>query len=228
MSTNVVAIWVRRRALACWNVCSSTPSLATSLEPVVGGDQRVAVVDDGLVGARPADPERSGRSRRRCRAPRRHAGRSPAGPAPSATPVARCAATSPTTSPASTACSRQRQVRLAHTSTVGVPAIGRSRTSTRRRPLPGRPDAAVRAPRPIRRRLHREPQLTIAVHVRGDGEAVHAHQRDRAQPSSLPFPTSEASHLQMSAIRRMTRPPTSRGGPRSTGTHHDTPPAFNA
>ena len=35
--------------------------LGDVVEPVISFDERVAVVDDGLMGARPADPERSGR-----------------------------------------------------------------------------------------------------------------------------------------------------------------------
>ena len=50
------AIWVRRVGFACWNVCSSTPSALDPVEAVVGFDQLVTELDDGVNGRRPSPP----------------------------------------------------------------------------------------------------------------------------------------------------------------------------
>jgi hypothetical protein len=105
------------------------------------------------------------------------------------------------------AVSRHRQVRLAHTSTVGTPAIGRSRTSTRRRPFP-----TARTPQPehharscvVSTASHNSPSRCRCAVTAKPSMPTSA---TALNPSSLPFPTSEASHLQISTIRRMTRPP---------------------
>ena len=74
------------------------PNLRGVSEPLVGRDERVALVDDGLVGARPADPERSGRLGDGIELLADAWADLPAGLLRQRRPATRCAATSPTTS----------------------------------------------------------------------------------------------------------------------------------
>ena len=64
--------------------------------------------------------------------------------------------------------------------------------------------------------------------VSGDGEAIHAHQRDCAQPIVVTVP-----HVGGLPSADLDNPQNdeasdSRGGPQSAGAHHDTTPTISA
>ena len=114
-------------------------------------------------------------------------------------------------------CARRRNVRLSQTSTVGTPAIRRSRTTTRRRPLP--------TPATPHDGQHRDgstvctskPVLAVAHDLGLHHEAPHPHERV-APGSPLPLARSEALQSADVVIRRMPGPPTRMVDPYGTGT----------
>ena len=190
MSTKVVAICVRRRAgvgVLEGVLIDAEPRRA--LEPVVAVDQLVAVVDHCLMGAGPADPELTGHRCDACPAPRRHVGRSPAGPARSATPAPRSRSTSPTTSP-------DRTFLAAAPGPLG-PHDHRRHASDRQvahhhptAPVADRPHPAARTPRPRCCRLHEQPVLAVMHGLRGDDEPAQADERGRAR-----VPATTVAHV---------------------------------
>jgi hypothetical protein len=111
------------------------PERNDAVETAVGRDQCITVIDHGLMGATPADPERPGRLLDGVEVladTPTDLGSCPLGqrrPRPISSDVS-------DHDPRRHIVSLQRHVRLDHTITVGTPAIGRSRTGTRRRPLP--------------------------------------------------------------------------------------------
>jgi hypothetical protein len=181
--------------------------LRRRVESLIRGDEGVAVVDDGLMRARPANPELAGDPRHGVEVvadtPADLAARPLGQRRPGRDVRRRLRPRSPWTQ------------RFAAAPGALGPHQHRRRPGDGQIPhhhppaaVTGRSHTADRAPHPIVHGLDRQPQLTIAMHMAGDGEAAHAHERDRAQPIVTTVAHVGGLLLQMSDIRRMARPPT--------------------